>query len=457
MRKLQDFYQGIYYPILAVVLALLSHATALEAVFLTLLLLTVAGGLLLCEDLKFAVMPVLCATFGITTGGFTPSAPGYERFYENRWLLGSLIVGVLAVLVSLVLFVLRNCKRARLPGKASLLWGMLVFCMAIACNGFFSPAWSLSDLAFVASMAVPLAGVYLLFHAFMRFEKGMARYLMYCFFLTGILLMAELFFAYLTRVQITDGVIEKGSVVFGWGVWTNMGGMLAFMMPACFYFASESERHAWIGYATGLLLFLGTLLSQSRGALVVGGGILCLCLLALCLTGRNRRVNRFLTLGVAAVGVVGGVLLFGKVMALLQNFLNYGFADNGRMELWRSGLTKFSEYPVFGAGFHNTCYNEGWNRVGFPSLCHNTVVQLLGSCGAIGFLGYAYHRFDTVRLFLKKRRDPAVLYSGLCILSLLLFSLLDVLFFKSYPIFFYVFLLMIMENAGKSEDANADS
>ncbi len=452
MRKLQDFYQGIYYPILAVVLAFLSHATALEAVFLPLLLATVALGLLVCNDLKFAVMPVLCATFGITTGGFTPSAPGYERFYEDLWLLGSLIVGVLAVVVCLVLFLLRNRKNAKPPKRASLFWGMLIFCAAIACNGFFSPAWSWSDLAFVATMAAPLVGIYLLFHSFMRFDRGMTRYLMYCMLLTGLLLMAELLFAYLTRVRITDGVIEKGSVVFGWGVWTNMGGMLAFMMPACFYFASESERHAWIGYAAGLLLFFGTLLSQSRGALVVGAGILCLCLLTLCLTGRNRRSNRILTVGVAVVGLIGGVLIFGKVMALLQNFLNYGFADNGRMELWRAGMTKFSEYPVFGAGFHNTCFNEGWNRGGFPSLCHNTLVQLLGSCGAVGFLGYAYHRFDTVRLFLRNRRDPAVLYAGLCILSLLLFSLLDVLFFKSYPIFFYVFLLMIMEHAGTDED-----
>ncbi len=268
---------------------------------------------------------------------------------------------------------------------------------------------------------------------------------MYCLVLSGLLIAAELIFAYFTTVQFENGQIVKGSVVLGWGVWTNIGGMLSFLMPACFYFA-YSHRRGWIGFLLGLLEYFCIVLSQSRGALLVGTLILALCLITLCLRGENKRLNRYFTLGIAIVGILAVIFLSEKLLNLIRNFMELGFADNGRFGMWSMGWNHFLENPLFGSGFYDSYLNEEWDMGISPYLYHNTVIQLLGASGVLGFLAYLYHRVMTVRLVIK-RPNYGKIFLAFSVLSLLLFSLTDVLFFRTYPTIFYAFMLLFMEQS----------
>ena len=64
----------------------------------------------------------------------------------------------------------------------------------------------------------------------------------------------------------------------------------------------------------------------------------------------------------------------------------------------------------------------------------------------VGFAAYLYHRFTTVRLVLKQPNLYKT-FLGICILGLLLFSLLDVLFFNTYPTIMYSLMLVFMDHA----------
>jgi O-antigen ligase len=86
----------------------------------------------------------------------------------------------------------------------------------------------------------------------------------------------------------------------------------------------------------------------------------------------------------------------------------------------------------------------------FPSRWHNTIIQLLASCGVVGLLAYCYHRYQTIRLFVKKRTTVNV-YIGIYIVTLLGMSLLDCHFFNVGPVLFYSIALAVMEY-GKSMD-----
>ena len=83
-----------------------------------------------------------------------------------------------------------------------------------------------------------------------------------------------------------------------------------------------------------------------------------------------------------------------------------------------------------------------------PYLYHNTLLQMLAAGGIVGFLAYLSHRIHTVVLFFK-RPTTANLFIAISLIAFLGFNLLDVLFFKFYPAFFYSFMLLCAE---KSED-----
>ena len=238
-------------------------------------------------------------------------------------------------------------------------------------------------------------------------------------------------------------------MVLGWGVWTTIGGLLCLFMPSCFYFAA-SHRHGWLGLFAAMLHLLCILLSQSRAALLIGGALFALCMLTLCFVGKNKKQNRVLCGAILLLGLLGGLLLREKLLSLIQNFINYGFGDNGRFELWEQGWKHFTESPIFGTGFYDSYTNEEWTMNVVPYFYHNTIVQLLGACGAFGLAAYLLHRAQTLMLVFK---GPTVYktFLGFCVLGLLIFGMLDVLFFCIYPVMFYTLILLFIEN-GKEEE-----
>ena len=221
------------------------------------------------------------------------------------------------------------------------------------------------------------------------------------------------------------------------------------LMPACFYFA-HSHRHGWIGFLLGLLEYFCIVLSQSRGALLVGTLALVLCLITLCIGGSNRRTNRILTAFIVVCGGVFFALFAEKLVILVQNFLQTGFSDNGRIEIWKIGLDNFLERPVFGCGFYDSYPNDEWDVGVFPHLFHNTPIQLLSSAGAVGLLAYLWHRFCTLRAVFSKPNHKKM-FLAIGILSLLLFSLIDVVFFLIYPTMFYSLMLLFIEKSDTTE------
>ena len=443
---LRRFYSGRFYPLLVTLLIFAGHSTGYDLIFGTVIILSLMLGCFLCDDLRFALLP-FCSLIFLVTVEHSPNVPDYSRYYLQIPILIWLIVLAVGLIGSLIWFAIRNrCRAKRLP-RGGMFGGMAVFCAALCLNGAFSVNYTVANLFYVSSFLLSLLGVYALFSAYVRFNETSFDYFLYCLVLSGLLISAELVLVYFTTVRFADGSIVKESVLLGWGVWTAIGGMLAFLMPACFYFAGK-HRRGWIGYLLGLAEMVCILLSQSRGALVVGGVILVLCLLLLCLRGEYRKRNRWMTVGVICAGICFAGIFSDKLLALLQNFNAYGFGDNGRFDLWKTGIRHFLENPFFGSGFYDSFVNESWKKDVYPYLYHNTVVQMLGAAGTVGFIGYAWHRFCTVRLVLKNP-NPVKSYLGLCIAGLLLFSLLDVLFFNTYPTVIYSLMLVFMDRSEK--------
>ena len=444
LQKIRAFYAGWVYPTVILLLVFLGHCFEWELICVGPVAALFILGFCVCRDMKFALMPAMATFFMIPIGNYSTTSAGYNRYSETPVLI-YLILLAASFAASIVFFVVRNRRLAnRIPFKGMLL-SLILLCGVSALNGAFTSGYTFRNLIPVLLLALPTVLVYCLFKAFLYFDRALQDYFVKCLVGVGLLICAELIFAYFTTVEIVNGEIVKGSVVLGWGIWTNIGNMLVLLMPACFYFAA-SHRFGWIGYGLGLLHYVCILLTQSRAALLIGGVTLLFCIGYVCIKGRNRRLNLLITAAVILCGVAGGVLIYDKVIALIQNFLNYGLGDNGRFDLWRSAWDAFLRNPIQGSGFYDTCSYPGFDMFGMPYFCHNTPLQFLGSCGAIGLLAYLYHRFETVKLFVR-RPNKMKYFMGMCILGYLAFGMLDVVFFTGYPNIFYTLMLVFMEHS----------
>ncbi len=455
LDHLREFYNGRLYPLIVLVLAVLGNAIGQEFICYFLTTVTVFIGCIVAYDLRFALTPFICTVFYVSPIT-APDVTGFRENYIKPFPIVMMVIVFSMIFVGVVIFAIRNRHRVnRFPWRGMFL-SMVILCAALLLNGAFNPAYTWQNFLYACTFPLVLLILYAIFALYVNFEDGAFEYFMYALMIACTVVCLELVIRYLSGAVIVDGVIIKENVRLGWAVWTTIGGMIAMLMPASFYFAA-THRHGWVYYLLGLFQFFCTVLSQSRGAMLIGGITLLICVAVLCFCGPNKRINRYLTAGLFLVGIVGVALLWARLIGLVQGFLNTGLDDNGRYDLWRLGFEKFVSHPIFGAGFYDNGIASEWDIQVFPYFYHNTVIQLLASTGIVGMAAYLWHRFYTVRAVLRR---PSIYraYLGICILSCLLFCMLDVMLFITYPMIFYTLIMLFIERDGdRSRERAADA
>jgi len=450
LDKIRKFYNSRLYALLITALILVGYATKTEVAFFIVMTVLTVGGCLIAYDFRFAMMPFLATIFFVTIE-HTPGPPTSSPYYATAPILPLLVILFGAIFVGFVVFIIRNRHRANAFPKKGIFWTLVAWCVAVCFNGAFSADYTVSNLAFSMTFPLALLATFLLFALFVRFEDGAFDHFMFCLVLAGMLIVLQLAVVFMTgEIPLSpDGTINKDQITLGWAVHNSFAGLLTVLIPACFYFAA-THKLGWLFYGFGLLEFFAAVLSQSRAATLVGAGILVLCMGTVCFFGKNKRSNRIITLGVVLLGIVGVVFLWDKITGLLHNFMTSGFDDNGRFELWKNGIDQFLKHPIFGAGFydHGITAEEvlGWDIDVYPYFYHNTVIQMLGSVGIVGILSYLWHRVETVRLCFR-RPNLGKSFLAIGILAMILFCMLDVLFFITYPLMYYALMLLYMEKS----------
>ena len=200
-------------------------------------------------------------------------------------------------------------------------------------------------------------------------------------------------------------------------------------------------------------------LSMSRQAMLMSVLLFAVCCVWRLV--RERGVKRlFETCILAGVIVVTAIILgvlhdkVGRFFSLAWNSLKTG---SGRTKLWEMGMQNFLHKPLFGVGWYDPSAGEGQpgymtsnSPFSIPYMCHNTIVQMLCSCGLIGLIAYVVHRVQTVISLVNKPTDERV-FIALTTAALLLVSLLDIHIFRFFPSFLYaMFIALLSITEGKS-------
>jgi O-antigen ligase len=214
------------------------------------------------------------------------------------------------------------------------------------------------------------------------------------------------------------------------------------------------KKPSWVYSFCGVLFLVGVIMTCSRTSIVCALVIYALSFLVLCKRSRNRRST-----------IIMNVILFGGLLAYMLLFqydilLEYleiftiHRSVGSRLDGFVAGIQQFLKYPVFGGSFYATDYKlEEWSKVEnftsfFPGLWHNTIIQIGASCGIVGLVGYAWHRFQTIWMIWKKPAT-ANLFTGLSILAMLAMSLFDCHIFNIGPALFYSMSLAFVEKHSK--------
>ena len=447
-QKLDRFMTTPGYIMLIMALTALSNLFGLELPVYTVFVVLFAYICIFGKDLLPVIPMVICCYVAPSVN----NNPG--RNTESVFAQAGVYFVILGVVLAAVLIYRAIRDRKAYKGrKFAFLSGLLILSAGYLLGGIGSAGYkdhALQSIFFAFLNCVALCAPYLLLSGCVKWDSARKDYLAWTGFGAGCLLLLEIGWIYYSGNVITEGIIERKAIYTGWGMYNNIGATLAMMIPFPFYLATK-YRKGWIGACTGSLFLVGVVLTCSRGSILCGGAIWFICIILMLYFAHNRRAN-IITVACFLVGGVVLLLFFGeKLLNLFSSLLDRGLDPSNRDSIYMDGFRLFAKYPIFGGSFFSTEYTPwGWSTnkafTGFiPPRWHNTYVQLLASCGVVGFAAYALHRWQTAKFFLRTK-SPEKIFIACSIVVLLTTSLFDCHFFNIGPALFYSAALAFAEN-----------
>lgn len=447
-QRVNRFLATPQYILLVMLLAAVSNLFSLELAVYGLYAAFVVYICLFGADL-LPLIPIVICCYAAPSARNNPGREETSVFFAGHG--GNLIVfyGVLIVLA--VLYRLVRDRKQFLSQKYAFLSGMLILSVGYLLSGIGSEAYPDAiwpNLRYGLVQACALILPYILIAGGVDWKKARNDYFAWTGFGMGLLLLVQIGWIYYTGDVVVDGVIQRLSIYTGWGMHNNIGCLLAMMIPFAFYLATKYRR-GWIGTVVGSAFLVGVLMSCSRGSILMAGVVYVTCVWLMLHYAKNRRTNFIALVSVVTMLVLMTVLFHRQLLQLFSDLLGRGADPSGRDEIYREGMQLFLQRPVFGNSFFSPGYTPWeWSTTeltGFlPSRWHNTVVQLLTSCGVVGLAAYGFHRFQTTRFFIFDHTKEKN-FIGCALTVLVCCSLVDCHFFNIGPVLFYTMGLAFAE------------
>ena len=468
IQGINSYLYSPWYVATIVFLMVCSNLLSLEFFVMWCYIAFVVAIVLFADDC-FPIVPMFCCGYMLFSAGNNPASDyGKNDFSSPQAIAQLVIICVLAVVSIVVRFVFELSVKKRNNKKYPILTtGYIVLGVVYVLSGIFSHYDYLRTVIFALVQIVSLCVTYYFFFYTVDWSKRKVSDGAMIFTIIGLGMVLEVIGMYLKPdilQKIMDGTFTRSDLKSGWGVYNNVGGMMAMLMPAPFYFATTKKR-GWRFVLLASLLMVGVVLSQSRGAIVCGGvAYIASTVFTLIYSPKlERKASAITFASIIAVVILGFVILYvnkGNI-TILTSMLKSGLDDSGRFDIYITGLKQFLEAPFFGNGFYcseGLVFQHGQGVIpteGYflPPRYHNTVVQLLASCGVVGLLGYGFHRYQTIKLFIKNPA-PHKTFLAMGLLAHALASLLDCHMFNMGPGLTYGVMLLFAEmlpNVAKRE------
>ncbi len=441
ISKMAELYHSPWYLGLVAVLIAWSEIFGHEAAVYPILIALMGVGLLVSEDSRPALPIVL---FGYVSVGHdhNPIKAPESLFYQKWFQIELFIVLGIGVALLLLRAVLSILKGARLHPK--MLGGMLFLSLAYLLGGLGN--FSSKSFLFGFVQCVSLLFFYLFFLLTMDWEKVERDYLPFAFLVLGLIVALQIADMYTHEGVFTEEGVNRNFLFTGWGVYNNVACIMAMCIPAPCYFAA-TKKDGWKFTVLMVIFFFCTLLTQSRGGMLFGTVTFCACAgyLVFRKGGKDCGGHVAVFLCVLTGALIAYLALWEKIASLFASVIAAGTDSSGRLDIYKNCFEAFLREPCFGVGFYDTPGFAFQSVGGFmPPRAHDTIFQLLASCGLFGLITYFVHRADTLYLFFKGP-TPLKSFCFFVTLALVSTSLLDCNFFNIGPVLLYSVALAFAE------------
>ena len=465
----RNFFRSGWFAALAVLLMACSELFGLE-IFVIYAYLVFGLLIVLFADDMLGIVPMVCCGYMIFSAENNPGKFPDSLFGQPQGQLALFYaVAVIAVMLigRLVSMLLEREKR----GVPKLTVGFLLLGASYLLGGAFSPYYDGRTVLMGFVQIAALCGFYFYLYYTVRWDRVPKGYLPMVISIIGVGMLAEIVGMYFGEGVIReDGSINRVALYTGWGIYNNVGCVMAMCMPAPVYFAVKN-KNGWAYTILCTVFYLGVMLTQSRGAMLFGSVVYLGCVVVTLVGSKQKeRLWNAIVFAVLLVAALIGVVVFrDKVKDLFASIIDQGWNDAARFATWKACWQRFLEYPGFGVGFYKTPgtlltedgmfteFVDGTPEGTFLALrAHNTFFQLISTGGTFAIVAYLVHRVQTLILCFR-RPNAEKIVAALCVASLLLTSMVDCHVFNMGPGLMYSAWLVFGEKSGLMKDAPAEA
>ncbi len=445
---LRKLFSSKYLPIVSAVVVTSCYYLGWDIVSIWYFCLCAAGILLTCKDVT-PIFSVFLLMGTLVSVQHTPSIliPNPSDYFTRPAIITQVIIAI-TLMVGLVLTRIVESVIYHRFKITPVFFGLSVFVTALLLNGIFSEYYTEMNLVYALFLAVLFLGIFSFANGNIQVNGQTFERIAFAFIALLAVLAIELIVAYATYDNlIVDGVINRGLLSFGWGTYNNFGLYITMCIPAPFYLAAR-YKHGWAFTVCALANIVLVYFCMSRQAIVMGAILFVVCSIWLIIRakGKARIINAAILGGSAVVTLIVLASMHEKLAAVFATISYSIETGSGRTIIWKDGIDKFLNYPLFGAGFFSR-KRWVWGQSGFadilPVMYHNTVVQLFACSGIFGIAAYAVHRVQTFISFLKNITHDRI-FIALTIAALLMVSLLDNHIFYLFPTIIYSMLVGVL-------------
>lgn len=450
----EKIYSSKYYILFSGLCVILSSLLSIEIpIYALITIVAVVLPALFCDDMKSVIAPLAMFYCSLSLKN-NNTFISYSAFNENSFLIPLIVIASIILLFMLVRLVYDIFNHRDRFVKPRLWLGFAILGVVYVLSGIFSGDYSVKSALVGLLEIVSLCATYFYLLVSVDWEKLDKDYVVFTLMVLSFAVIIETLGTYIITKDIPY-LIDRDKVTIGWGIHTNMGSMVAIGVATPFYYLLKDEKPLINSFVAAFLMG-GTVLTQSRGPIVVSGIIFLFLTIMVFIKGTQRAKNNYkiILFLIILATIIAAIVLRNRIKELFNNLeLALNNSNKLRLNTYKAGWAAFTSHPIFGDGWYAAKGQPQFTFVFFPPRWHNTFIQCLATGGVVMLLAYLFHRFQTIQLiFTKDKKIP--LNNGIvfvCIISLIAMSLVDCFIFDLGPGLAYGVILAAIERQNKDE------
>ena len=457
IEKISWFIGSKIYPVIMGAYILLCYYLGWDMSMIWFMAISAIAMLLTCKDMTPVFALFLFMNIIISLQNSPSKLGNQSNYFVEPVIYIQIIVAISACIVVLLARLGYNIY-SKTFRPSPMFFGICVLSITFLFNGAFAPEYTPLNIVYGLFLAAIYIGLFMLVSCNVPATKKTFESVAYYCCVFSVVLVIELTVAYATYDGlIVNGMVDRSKLFFGWGMYNTIGMLLCICIPGWFYLAI-TKKYGFLftigGFLNAAIIYFTFSRQSMLGAAIIT--VACVIWLLICVNAKERFKHLLIVVFVAAAVVVVVSLNFELIMSYLNPMIENIENGGNRIRLWQRAIEDFLKAPVFGVGFYYLKdLDAGFVGLDIiPLMYHNTVLQMLGACGIVGLIAYAFHRLQTI-ISCFKNITVGRIYVAITLGGLLFISLFDNHMFYIFPTIVYIAFVGLLQASESKKEQTA--